>query len=138
MFLFQFERREAGFVITSYNSTATPDGKSRFCVGLQFNSRQDAKEYVEGVAGIERDREAMIRKTDSISKRWAAEGETKKRMDELERKFAGKCRKVVFDIPFAGGPVDKGKVYTPKEVSNIEYYHGGIGAKDGRLPSRVA
>ena len=134
MFLFQFERREAGFVITGYNAGPNPDGKSRFCTGLQFNSRQDAKEYVERVAAIRRASGPQA-SGDSIGRRWE---EAKRDMEALEKEFAGKCRKVVFDIPYSKEkePGVKDRVYTAKEVRNIDY-QDGIGAKNGKLPSRV-
>ena len=137
MLLFQFEKREAYFVIASFNIDSTPDGKWRFCQGLQFNSREDARKYVESVSDIERARDAQLRKTDSISGRWTVEDETKKRLDRLEKDNAGKCRRVIFDIPFVKGQVNKDMVYTTKEVKRIEY-HDGIGAKNGKLPPRIA
>ena len=137
MFLFQFEKKEPGFVITSFNSKPTPDGNSRFCTGLQFNSKEDARKYVESVADIQRARSAHIKNTDSIGGRLSAENLTKKSMDDLERKFNGKCQRVVFDIPFGKEPGIKDRVYTAKEVSNIDY-QDGIGARSGKLPSRIA
>jgi len=137
LFLFQFERREAGFVITGYNNSPTPDGKLRFCTGMQFNSLQDARKYLEGVEDIQRARSLNLKKTDSIGGRWAVEDETKKGMEALERKFSGKFRRVIFDIPFGKEPGIMNRVYTAREVRNIDYQEG-VGAKGGRLASRAA
>jgi len=134
LFLFQFERREAGFVITSYNDNPIPGGKWRFCQGLQFNSLDDARKYIEARSAIENSKNNQLSNTDSVSKRWAVEKDAEQEMDRLEKGY--KCRRVGFDIPYVEGQVDRNNVYTTKEIKIIP--QDGIGAKDGRLPSRIA
>jgi hypothetical protein len=137
MFLFQFEKSGQYFVITSYNRAPTPDGKSRFCTGLQFGSREEARKYVEDAEAMRRTAGALLQGTDSVGGKWKAKDEARRGESELERKYSGKCQKVVFDIPFSKEPGIKDRVYTRKEVSNVQY-ENDIGSNAGRQPLRIA
>jgi len=135
MFLFQFESREAGFVVTDYNQRPTPEGK-RFCTGMMFTTRADASKYLAEKKEIMKQNGLEAKAAgDSIISKWKAHENAAERLAALDRKY--KFMKVTFDIAFGSESAVMWKVYSAREVRGVQYMND-TSFKGRKVPAGMA